>query len=886
MSKHNTQWFKVAAICLIAAIVLTAFPIFASPEAKVASDVKDSEPFSIHATNIIINMGKDPSCYNVTWTTSSTEAEFVQWIEADKGFSNEPYVCEASKEGKIARAAITDLKENTEYNYRVGSETVGWSEKYTLTTGDFDDNAFSFILVGDPQIGSSIRESDTENWNLTLKKIDNWFGEDVEFIMSAGDQVNDETIYNFDGFASPQYLRSLPLMTTVGNHDDSSLYSKCYTYTDVDENTLSDAGEYGGDYWVAYDGVLIMNLNTNRSSIARHRSFMEKAIAEYTEMYGDPIWKIATFHHSIYSACDGRGSEQEERRFDYSTAFSELGIDAVLMGHDHVHTRALMIDGITPINDKSLYGELDGNAYASFANPNDTTVFYLTANSSSGSKFYDITDEQLPYVACKNQENVPNFTKVDVTSDSLVFTTYRSSLGNDIGDNVDFFAIHRTNDGAADVYAPTLNVPGEDYYYTIEEFDPMDGITAYDNVDGDISDKITVSGDIDPRVTSTLTYTVTDAAGNTTVKERNLICINSENSLTLEDTEWKYLDDGTYPFEFDGDQYEWTLPEFDDSSWKTGKSGFGSLWGEIGDHNGNTPNTLINLLFPEGSDEEGSHIPNYFFRTTFDLKDPEAIDLIITDLHYDDAVIIYLNGVKVRDINSGYIGNVGYSFNNRETNATYYSFEIKDPDVIASYNLKEKDNVLAVELFQGGAESGDIYFSLNYMIFADTVTEMPFEDVKFESWYYDNVARAYTKGLFAGVTETTFEPKSTMTRAMVWTVLAKMSGIDLSGGEKWYSTAQKWATENGVSDGTFPKNNISRQEIVTMLYSLSGKPAIEGNLDSYTDKASVSSWAIDALAWAVENGVMTGRGAGILDPRTDLTRAEACTVILNYLDLK
>ena len=58
-----------------------------------------------------------------------------------------------------------------------------------------------------------------------------------------------------------------------------------------------------------------------------------------------------------------------------------------------------------------------------------------------------------------------------------------------------------------------------------------------------------------------------------------------------------------------------------------------------------------------------------------------------------------------------------------------------------------------------------------------------------------------------------------------------------------------------------------------MLHSLSGKPAVEGNLDSFTDKGSVSSWAVDALVWAVENGIMTGRGAGILDPRTDLTRA-------------
>ena len=91
---------------------------------------------------------------------------------------------------------------------------------------------------------------------------------------------------------------------------------------------------------------------------------------------------------------------------------------------------------------------------------------------------------------------------------------------------------------------------------------------------------------------------------------------------------------------------------------------------------------------------------------------------------------------------------------------------------------------------------------------------------------------------------------------------------------------------NGVSDGTNPKNNITRQEIATMLYSMNGKPAVEGNLDVFTDKDSASSWAIDALVWAVENELMVGRGEGILAPRADLTRAEACTLILKYLDIR
>ena len=893
MLKKSSAVLKMTALALIVALAVSVIPFGVTAERidRIPTPIIDAS--EKYAPNATITAGQDDSYRYMTWYNETDGTQFVKWVEADKVvdgvFPEDCYQTEVGASNCVFRAKLTDLKSDTDYAYMIGGNKTGWSEIYNFSTGDTDDNAFSFLLFGDPQVLTNV---DGENWNISLEKAKEWFGDDIEFILSVGDQTNDGgSRFEIGEYTFPDQLRQWPMITVVGNHDDRAVnYSEYVTYTDVDQETVTGAGIMGGDYWVEYDGVLIITLNYAKESIALHRAFIEKAIEEYTALHGEPLWKIVAFHDSRYSAADSRYVDESSSRTAYSHMFSELGIDAALMGHDHIYTRTYMIKGMDIQDDESLYGQIGDNKYANITDPEEGSVVYFTANSGSGSKFYEKTDKELPFSACSNQENVPNLTKIDVTADSISFTTHRCGADNEIGDVVDFFAIHRTKDVEADVYEPMLNVPRETRYYPGEELDITAGVTAYDNRDKDLTDKIEISGEIVEGVTSTLTYSVTDAAGNTATVERKFIPFESESVVNTEDTEWKYLDDGSYPFEIDDDHFVWTREDFDDSQWKTAKGAFGSINGELGDHHGTTPNTLINLLFPEGSDEEGSVIPNFFFRTEFDVADPESVERIIAEFSFDDAIDIYINGVMVANLNCFTGGSiVGYSGNQRDDplceRSTFMTLTIDDKADIEKLNLKETGNILAVEIYQGSSESDDIFFDFENLIIGRDQTTLPFTDVKPTSWYYANVAKAYSKGLFAGVTETTFEPKATMTRAMVWTVLAKTADIDLNGGEKWYSKAQEWATENGVSDGTMPKNNITRQEIVTMLYSLAGKPEVTGNIDSYTDKDSASSWAVTALSWAVEKGVMTGRGEGILAPKADLTRAEACTLILKYLEI-
>ena len=92
-----------------------------------------------------------------------------------------------------------------------------------------------------------------------------------------------------------------------------------------------------------------------------------------------------------------------------------------------------------------------------------------------------------------------------------------------------------------------------------------------------------------------------------------------------------------------------------------------------------------------------------------------------------------------------------------------------------------------------------------------------------------------------------------------------------------------WAMEQGVSDGTNPTAPITREQLATMLWRYAGRPESEGSLAAFTDGASVSTWAAEAMEWAVSEGIFQGDGRGILNPGGNATRAQIAQVILNYL---
>ena len=163
-----------------------------------------------------------------------------------------------------------------------------------------------------------------------------------------------------------------------------------------------------------------------------------------------------------------------------------------------------------------------------------------------------------------------------------------------------------------------------------------------------------------------------------------------------------------------------------------------------------------------------------------------------------------------------------------------------------------------------------------------------FSDVSNNQWYADGVNFVTSHEIFAGVGDGTFAPNSTMTRAMLWTVLFGLEGQEsAAAGQTWYSNAQDWAMENGVSDGTDPNGSITREQIAVTLYGYAKAQGIAGtvtgDLSKFQDASTVSSWAAEAMAWAVQNGLISGKDNGSLAPQDTATRAELAQIMMQFV---
>lgn len=396
------------------------------------------------------------------------------------------------------KVTATGLRTGVTYYYCYEKESGSYTKPAAYTVRATD--SFSFIFVGDPQIGSSNEKkakkpenlneefyqaqydavlSDSFNWAATLNAAMEQSQNQAGFVVSAGDQiqtnaekVQDKTVseIEYTGYLSPDVLKSLPVATTVGNHDaDNANYT--YHFNTPNNSELGSNGIVGGDYYFTYGSVLFMMLNTQDTNVAEHKQFMENAIAANQ----DCKWRIVTLHQDIYGSAEHSNEpEITNLRYQLVPYFEANDVDMVLTGHDHAYSRSKMLLGGSKTTeytddefDEQLEKDMDaGDAPSTLTtapgNIKDTTtdagekkyldylhsimdeeaieqvkteseavinpdgILYMTANSSSGSKYYDLVPRMQSYIAGRWQEDVPTYSIINVDADTLSINTYRT----------------------------------------------------------------------------------------------------------------------------------------------------------------------------------------------------------------------------------------------------------------------------------------------------------------------------------------------------------------------------------------------------------------------------------------------------------------------------
>lgn len=166
----------------------------------------------------------------------------------------------------------------------------------------------------------------------------------------------------------------------------------------------------------------------------------------------------------------------------------------------------------------------------------------------------------------------------------------------------------------------------------------------------------------------------------------------------------------------------------------------------------------------------------------------------------------------------------------------------------------------------------------------------PFLDVKDSDWFAEAVQYVAEKGLMNGTSATKFSPSGDTTRGMIVTILYRQAGSPAveSDGAAWWSDARAWAMEKGVSDGTDMEAPITREQLAAMLYRYAGLQEADvsarGDLGAFADGGRVSAYAVEALQWAVAEGIVTGKTGGVIDPQAGATRAETAAMLMRFCE--
>ncbi|MFH4908052.1 metallophosphoesterase [Staphylococcus cohnii] len=397
-----------------------------------------------------MTIGKDNTEKNLTWYHESDEQGYVEIAEANEqgDFSNARRLEGKTHKGSNTKrllnkdipkmnythATLPHLEENTTYMYRFFNGVNG--EKSPIRRFDTNNNGeTNFIAVADPQLGASgDLVADNAGWQNTVNQMAQ-LNKNPDFLMSLGDQVNlpwDEKAYS--GFIEAKGMENFTVVPTLGNHDRANkAYSEHFNLPNLQNGGKNLASS---DFYFTHNDTLFVSLNSESLDYKGHEETMKRAIADTKDQ--NPKWIVALTHRNPYSA--GKHSDKlatKIRRDKFAPLMKKYNVDLVLGGHDHSYSRSHVMNG----KDAQVKWDENGAAPQTYSNPNGT--IYVTLNSASGSKFYEL-DGKKDYAVKSIQDNQPAYTKVNITNDYIEVLTYHVPQGNEkLGDPIDRVRINK-----------------------------------------------------------------------------------------------------------------------------------------------------------------------------------------------------------------------------------------------------------------------------------------------------------------------------------------------------------------------------------------------------------------------------------------------------------
>lgn len=402
-------------ICVVLSLIL----VLSSAPAVSAVSLWDAFWSADEADDaLIMQPGKNESERNFSWymteNTSCAVDISTNFLMLDsERFTGE--IIDDRQGGYFAKVTVTGLSEGETYYYTYSSGEEK-SSVYSFDTVSGD--SFSALYMSDIHI---TLDEEAGNTKTTAFEFADLLTEvtsknDINMILSAGDQATDGLLTEYQGLTFSPVSRSLTFATAIGNHDRKGIAYKYFTNLPNEEEGMISSPQ-GGNYYFTKGGVLFLVIDSNNASATDHRNFIENAVNENKDLK----WRVVMMHHDLYGgSIEHRESENELLRLILSPIFDEFNIDLVLTGHSHHYSIShVLYNG--EIAEELSNGETVTNAQG--------TVYMVSASVGRPRDEEGVYSERVAIGMDEFTDRLYNI--IDFSENSITVTTYERGTGEE-----------------------------------------------------------------------------------------------------------------------------------------------------------------------------------------------------------------------------------------------------------------------------------------------------------------------------------------------------------------------------------------------------------------------------------------------------------------------